>query len=518
MNFTKYVTVIGVVWAFSSCAIIQQKEKKESVKVVKKVALADNIQPKLREDTLTIAFEESFYDDLARSVVEVDLDELYASFESIPDGDLPVFSKEEVEFQVNSMGGAVRIHYNDKIQSYINRLTSKGGRKYVSKMLALSQLYFPIMERILEEEGVPQELKYAAVVESALIPNIISRAGAVGLWQFMYRTGEHYRLEINSKVDERCDIFASTRASAKYMRALYETYGDWLMVLAAYNCGPGNVNKAIARTGGHDFWSIYKALPLETRRHIPKYIATYYAFHYHKDLMIAPMRDMVKYTDVKTVSVDKPIHLEQVAKVLNIEEKDLAALNRNFLKGYIPARRKTYQLVLPAQEAGLFSTYNEDIYAYNRGEYFSNGGKMIAQKKDFYPAYGTVGNGSGITYKVRRGDELGKIAKRYGTTVKNIRRWNRLRSNRVWIGQKLKLYSSKKYVPKTTLKRNSKKNVKLPYLPNKYVYHTVRKNENCWSISQKYEGVTQEKIVELNQLSNPKALRAGQKLRIKKKS
>ncbi len=302
------------------------------------------------------------------------------------------------------------------------------------------------------------------------------------------------------------------------MKTLYQKYGDWLLVLAAYNCGPGNVNKAISRSGGNDFWSIYRALPSETRRHIPKYIATYYAFFYHTDLMIAPMRDMVKYKDVRTVSVHRPIHLEQVAKILGLEEKDLAELNRNFLKGYIPAERKTYQMVLPIQEADLFAAYQDNIYDYNRNEYFSTKGKMIAKKKDIYPSYRAAGSGSRITYKVRRGDVLGKIARRYGTTVKNIKRWNHLRSNRIRVGQRLRLYASKKYVPKTTLTKTKKKNAKLPYLPNKYVYHTVRKNENCWSIAQKYKGVTQAKIVRLNRLKNPRALRAGQKLRIKEKS
>lgn len=515
-----FITLLSVV----SCTVFQTKEKNCTKRTV---ALADNLTPQIFEDTTTIAFEKGFYEEFpeeAEGKEQVDLDELYASFENIPDESLPVFSAEQTEAQVNAMGGAVKVRYNEEVQSCINRFVSKKGRTYMSKMLALSQLYFPIFEVILEEEGVPQELKYAAVVESALIPNIMSRAGAVGLWQFMYGTGKMYGLEISGNVDERCDIMASTRASARYMRELYETYGDWLLVLAAYNCGPGNVNKAMQRSGGTDFWSIYDYLPQETRRHIPKYIATYYVFHYHTDLMIAPMRDMVKYKDVRVVMADKPIHLGQVAGVFGLEEKDVAELNRSYLKGYIPAEEKSYRLVLPNYEAGLFATYQDSIYGYNRSDYFSDKGKLIAKKKEIYPLYGVLGNGARITYKVRKGDFLGRIAKRYGTTVQNIKKWNGLRSDRISIGQRLVLYTAKANVNNRVNNIQTKqhiaagkKNAKLPYMPEKYVYHTVKKNENCWSIAQKYEGVTQDSILELNQITNPNSLRVGQKIRIKEK-
>lgn len=517
-----YIKLIFITLLISACNVLQ---KEKTVNPVSSISLADNLLPELQSDTATVAFEEGFFEEITKGEEQIDLEELYASFENIPDESLPVFTEEQTAAQVNAMSGAVNVEYNSEIQGYINRFTSKSGRKYMSKMLALSQLYFPIFEKILEEEGVPEQLKYAAVVESALIPNIMSRAGAVGLWQFMYFTGKRYGLEINGNVDERCDIFASTRASARYMRSLHDAYGDWLMVLAAYNCGPGNVNRAISRSGGgKDFWSVYKYLPRETRRHIPKYIATFYAFHYHTDLMIAPMRDMIKYKDVKAVEVTKPVHLGQVAAVLGLKEKDLAELNRAYLKGYIPAKSKAYKIVLPDYEANLYAAFQDSIYGYNRKDYFSKEGKLLAKKKDFYPAYGTYGSGNRITYRVRRGDVLGRIARRYGTSVRNIKRWNGLHSDRIRIGQRLVLYVSGRHLAKHTRTQHKKvvakttpKNVKLPYLPNKYVYHIVKKNENCWSIAQKYEGVTQDAIMKLNKITNPSALRIGQKLRIKEK-
>lgn len=516
---------ISTLFLFTGCSIFQKKDSIRQPASV--VSLAEDMEPELYQDTITVAFEESFFEAIAEEVEEgkkkINLDDLYASFENVPDENLPVFTPEQTAAKINAMKGPVNIQYNDEIQGFINRFTSKSGRKYMSKMLAFSQLYFPIFEQILVEEGIPQELKYAAVVESALIPNIISRAGAVGLWQFMYGTGKQYGLEINDNVDERCDIIASTRASARYMRNLYETYQDWLLVLAAYNCGPGNVNKAMARSGGTDFWSIYKHLPRETRRHIPKYIATYYIFYYHTDLMIAPMRDMVKHTSVRAVFVDKPLHLGQVAAVLGIAEKELAELNRSYLKGYIPSKQKKYRLLLPAYESSLFSSFQDSIYIYNRKEYFSKEGKFLAKKKNFYPAYGTVGSGRRFVYRIKKGDYLGKIARRYGTTVKNIKRWNGLRSDRIREGKRLVLYVSGRHATNALKKQSAKSkkktkpNVKLPYMPEKYVYHTVRKNENCWSIAQQYNGVTQNKILELNKITNPSSLRIGQKLRIKEK-
>ncbi len=522
----RYIGIV-VLMAFFSCKTFQQEEKVVTQQPKHTVNLADEVTlPKINDELATIEFEEGVFEKIKNTEESVDLDELYASFENVPDEHLPTFTEEQIAAQVNALTGRINIQYYPEIRDYINRLTSKQGRKYMSKMLALSQYYFPFFEKILAEENVPDELKYAAVVESALIPNIISRAGAVGLWQFMHFTGRRSGLEINGNVDERCDMFASTRAAAKYMKDLYAIYGDWLLALAAYNCGPGNVNKAIARTGGNDFWSIYRKLPRETRRHIPKFIAVYYAFHYHKDLMIAPMRDMVKYPDVTTVEVHSPIHLAQVAKVLNIEEKDLAELNRNYLRGYIPAKTKTYKLVLPTNEATLFEASLDQIYSYNREKYFAKNGKYIAKPKKFYPAYGTIGSGTQVVYRVRRGDVLGKIARRFGTSVRNIKRWNGLRSSRIRIGQKLRVYASGKYLAQNTGKANRKnskkevvkKNVKLPYLPAKYVYHTVKKNENCWTIAKKYDGVTEAKILELNKLTNPRGLRIGQKLRIREKS
>lgn len=523
MNFLKlYLPGIVILFSLGACSIFKENKEQEAVT---QIALAEDVEPELYQDTTKVTFE-SFFKEIEESagVEEVDLDALYASFENVPDESLPVFTTEQIAAQVNAMSSSVNINYHSEIQEYINRLTSKRGRKYMSKMLALSQLYFPIFEQILVEEGVPKELKYAAVVESALIPNIMSRAGAVGLWQFMYGTGKQYNLEINGNVDQRCDILASTRASARYMRSLYEEYKDWLLVLAAYNCGPGNVNKAIRKSGGGtDFWSIYQHLPKETRRHIPKYIATYYTFYYHRDLMIAPMRDMVKYTDVRSVEVDKPIHLGQVATVLGLEEKDLAELNRSYLKGYVPAKNKSYSLLLPAFEAGVYETYQDSIYAHDRSSYFSKNGKFVAKKKKFYPAYGTVGNGRRIVYRIRRGDYLGKIAGRFGTSVRKIKRWNGLRSDRIREGQRLVLYVSGRRAVSAAkqnsyrAKHKTKPNVKLPYRPDRYMYHTVQKNENCWSIAQKYEGVTQDSIMELNKITNPSGLRVGQKLRIKEK-
>lgn len=504
----------------SSCTTMK---KPKSPRSGGRVELAAIHKLELVADTLTAPFELGLFESMLDGKEEINLDDLYASFENIPVADLPTFSPEQTQMQVMTMSSDVKVAYNDEVQEYINRLTSRKGRQYMSKILALSQLYFPLIEKVLQEEGVPIDMKYSAVIESALIPNIVSRAGAVGLWQFMYFTGKQFDLEINSTVDQRCGIIESTRASAKYMKELYAMYGDWLMVLAAYNSGPGNVNKAIKRSGGKtDFWSVYQYLPKETRRHIPKFIATFYAFHYHTDLMIAPMRNMVTYKDVKVVEVEKPIHLAQVAEVLNVEEKKLAELNRNYLKGYIPAKQKSYTLVLPSEVAVFFDYYQDSIYSHNREKYYAANGKQIAKRKSFYSAYGVPGNGHRISYRVRSGDVLGRIANRFGTSVRKIKAWNGLRSDKIRIGQRLYIYTNRstaqKLAAKPTKINKRKANIKLPYEPERYVYHTVKKNENPWTIAQQYEGITESNILEINKITNPRGIRVGQKLRIKKKS
>ncbi len=520
----KSIFLFFIIFLVSACSLFFSKKTKIAEKKQEKIVVQKKKAAVIQKDTVRITPPKAVVEEEKKELEneeEVDLEELYASFENIPDADLPIFSESEIIQQVNALDGNIHIQYNPEIKPYITKFTSKRGRKFLSKVLAYSQLYFPIFDQILTEEGVPRELKYVAVVESALMPNIMSRAGAVGLWQFMRGTGRLYDLKVGYVVDERCDMFKSTRAAARYMKNLYELYGDWLLVLAAYNCGPGNINKAMKRSGGTDFWSIYEKLPKETRRHIPKFIATYYAFYYHKDLMIAPMRDKAKYIDVQRVSIKKPICLEQVAKVLGIEEKELAKLNRHFLSGYIPAIKKSYKLVLPKEFVSAFNENRDSIYNYKRKLFFSKNGKFIGKRKDFYPIYGALGAGKPIVYRVRKGDVFGKIARRFGTSVRNIKNWNGLRSNNIRIGQKLRIYTTAKYRNRKNERvitdfKSDEKNVKLPYLPLEYQYHTIQKNENCWSIAKKYEGVTFEKIVELNKIKNPSALQIGQKLRIKK--
>lgn len=526
----RYLLLVPILFLLISCnlwtkIIVPQSVSPEKTAPQKPhtptLALADKLTPQIKIDSLSehLSNISDFYE-FSKEMEQIDMDSLYMLFETVPDTDRPTFSPDEVARQIEAMQQDVKIYYNKDIQKFIDRFTSKHGRKYLSKVLAISELYFPIIEQIFQEEGIPQEMKYAAIVESGLTPNIMSHAGAVGFWQFMYYTGKRNGLEINSTVDDRCSIIASTRAAAKYMKSLYEMYGDWLLVLAAYNSGPGNVNKAIRKNNGnHNFLTIQKNLPKETRRHIPKFIAIYYAFHYHTNLMIAPQRNLVKFTTIDTVQVNKPVHLGQIASLLDMQEKDLALLNRNYLKGYIPGKEnKEYILLLPNEKRYDYTEKRNKIYDHNRNLYYTSTGKHIAKKQRFYPVYGIPGNGKRIKYRVRSGDCLGCIANRFGISVKKIKAWNGLRSNNIRIGQTLYLYGVNRYTPKYSSTRKQKANVKLPYTPDKYVYHTVKKNENCWTIAQKYKGVSQSQILKLNKISNPQQLHIGQKIRIKLKN
>lgn len=516
MKKSKFISAIILCYFTISCSILNKVPPHSTEKEIQTVALADRLTPKIT-DSISNSFSE--LDDLyqfSNEMEQIDIDSLYDLFETVPASDRTIFSPNEVRQQIEAMEGDIKIQYNNDIQRNINKLTSNYGRKYLSKVLAISKLYFPIIENIFKEENIPDEMKYAAVIESGLTPNIRSRAGAVGFWQFMYSTGKISGLEINSTVDTRCDIIASTKAAAQYMKKLYNIYGNWLLVLAAYNSGPGNVNKALARNKNiFDFWTIKNNLPRETRKHIPRFIATFYTFHYHTKLMIAPNRDLVKINTIDTVLVDKPIHLGQIASSLKMQEKDLALLNRQYLKGYIPStkNRKKYTVYLPDNKAIEYRIIRNDVFAHKRNLYYSKTGKHIARNKSYYPAHR---NEKRVLYRVRTGDYLGRIARKFGVSVKNIKKWNHLRSNNIRAGQRLKLYGNNRNLKRyTNNKSSNKKNKRLPFRPNKYVYHTVKRNESCWSIAQKYAGVTQRQIMKLNHISNPNQLQAGQKIRIK---
>ena len=336
----------------------------------------------------------------------------------------------------------IELPYNQVVRKHIERYVYR-SRTLVEQMLGMSLYYMPIFEQALEKEGLPLELKYLPIVESALDPNATSRVGAAGLWQFMIGTGKGLGLEVNSLVDERRDPYRSSEMAAKYLKNLYQIYNDWSLAIAAYNCGPGNVNKAIHRNGGTgDFWDIYEYLPRETRGYVPAFIAANYAMTYYKQHNISPsLARKPLITD--TVSVNRRIHFSQIAQVLNIPIEEIRTLNPQFRADVIPGDNHPYMLVLPSQQVYSFimsedsiDNYREDLYAHRA---IVEPGGETPTTEEYLSGITSTGEMRSINHKVGRGETLSTIASKYGMTTDELMALNGMSSERVRRGDNLKV-------------------------------------------------------------------------------
>lgn len=325
--------------------------------------------------------------------------------------------------------------YNPMVRQSIERYTIK-IRSKLQVMMGHSEFYFPMFDEVLKTYQLPNELKYIAIIESALNPTIISRAHAVGLWQFMRGTGKENGLTINKYIDERKGITESTHAAALYLKKLYGIYNDWQLVLAAYNCGPGNVNKAIRRAGGkYNFWEIYHYLPRETRRYVPEFIGAAYAFCYYKEHNITPVPTILPM-QTDTVLIDKQLHLGQVSAVMGIDITDLRKINPQYQKDLIPATKwRHYSLRMPSDQKLKFMAMKDSIYLYRNAYYQKKNQNQTFNKE-------TTGNSGIITHKVRAGESLSVIAARYKVRVSEIKDWNNILGTKIKQGQKLLVYKS----------------------------------------------------------------------------
>ena len=336
----------------------------------------------------------------------------------------------------------IEMPYNQIVRKHIERYVYR-SRTLIEEMLGMSLYYMPIFEQALEKEGLPLELKYLPIVESALDPNAVSRVGAAGLWQFMIGTGKGLGLEINSLVDERRDPYRSSAMAAKYLKNLYQIYNDWSLAIAAYNCGPGNVNKALHRNGGTgDFWDIYEYLPRETRGYVPAFIAANYAMTYYKQHNISPsLARKPLITD--TVSVNRRIHFAQIAQVLNMPIEEIRTFNPQYRADVIPGDNHPYTLVLPSQQIYSFimsedsiDNYRDDLYAHR--EVVEPGGET-ATAEEYLSGRTAYGDVRTITHKVGRGETVSTIAAKYGMTTGELMTLNNMSSERVRRGDNLKV-------------------------------------------------------------------------------
>lgn len=351
--------------------------------------------------------------------------------------------------RLHSFPSQMELAFNSIVRSYIDMYTNR-NRNSVAVMLGKGRYYNPIFENALDKYGLPNELKYLPVIESAINPVAVSRAGATGLWQFMAATGKMYDLEVNSLVDERRDPQRSTDAAARYLRDLFDIYGDWNLVIAAYNCGPGNVNKAIRRSGGQtDYWAIYPYLPRETRGYVPAFIAATYAMNYHEKHNICAM-DTPLPLSVDTLMVNYNVHFEQISHVLNIPVDNIRELNPQYKRDMIPGEYKAYSLCLPSKKTMDYISKRNEIIAYKPEE-------LLTHRKTVEPegvsTASSVSSDSKI-HRVKRGETLASVAKRYGITVNQIKRWNNLRSTKLTVGKRLVVSNPVKAQPVAT---NAKK-------------------------------------------------------------
>ena len=364
----------------------------------------------------------------------------------------PIYEKEVYKERLSRIPAVIEMPYNDVVQKLIDRYSGH-LRRSVSLMLGTQNFYMPIFEQALESYGLPLELKYLPVIESALNPNAVSRVGATGLWQFMLQTGKQYGLEVNSLVDERRDPVKASYAAAHYLSDLYKIFGDWNLVIAAYNCGPQGINKAIHRAKGlTDYWDIYPYLPKETRGYVPAFIAANYIMNYYCDHNICPMvAELPAKSD--TIMVNRDIHFEQIAKVLNIDIETLKDLNPQYRRNIINGSAKPSSLRLPAMAIASFIDQQDSIYSCTvdnfqnkrtevditepQKEYSSSKYSSRSRKSASRSSKRKRGRGKSVT--IRQGDTLSDIARRNGTTVSKLKKLNKISGSSIRAGKKLKV-------------------------------------------------------------------------------
>ena len=446
----KRTILLLVLAALCAPVTIAAKRKKNAVQTISipvydtiRVVVTDTIKvepkPAPRIDTITIAHSPADIDSLVevwaimhQKQCEKRFFDLYAGEEdSLACASVDSLYKQRLQDLMSPM----HLPYNYIVRNFINQYLA-GRWSPLRNVLALSKYYFPIIEEELIAAGLPLELRYLPIIESNLSSRATSRMGAVGLWQFMPATGKNLGLEINSLVDERCDVLKSTRAACKFLAHLYKVYGDWCLAIAAYNCGPGNVSRALVRAGANckTYWDIYDFLPRETRGYVPKFIAAAYAYTYHQAHDITPAATP-ECIATDTIMVNRVMHLGQVASTLNIPIETLRDLNPQYKLDIIPASKKAYSLRLPTRYTSEFIANEKEIHSKD----------SIYLKEYLNPANleKKRAEGVGYIYTVRSGDNLGLIAKRNRCTIKEIMKWNKLNSTIIRPGQKLRIEKPK---------------------------------------------------------------------------
>lgn len=478
---------------------------------------ASSIETGISPEDYTIEVTDSLMDLWYIHQMAIDAEDDYFDMDSVRfESNVP----DEVYVErLKKMNSFIQIPYNDIVRNYIIMYSEKMKQR-MPYMLGLCKYYMPIFEETFDKHEIPVELKAMAIIESAMNPRAESRVGAKGMWQFMYNTAKSYGLHVDSFVDERMDPVKSCEAAALYMYDAYKMFGDWILAIASYNCGPGNVRKAIKRAGGsREFWDIWPYLPRETRYYVPAFVGALYTLEYYKEHGLKP-ESMVMPAGVDTLVIKKQLHLKQVSEITGAPIEDLKNLNPQYRHEIIPGHEREYILRIPYQYTGDFIEHEDTIYKHKAAVFFDP--VAIKKIKD-------GGDGVRIVHKVKNGEYLGRIAGKYNVSVAKIKKWNNLKSDNIRVGQSLVIYrggsgpstsqSSSKSSASTstststssssTSKTNSSAGAK------GHTTYTVKSGDTFYSIAKNYPGVSAQNIMDYNGLTSSK-LKPGMVIKIPK--
>ena len=484
---------------FAVGALAQTAENDYTTQETHKISYLDSIKNSFVNHSTSSCIDTRWIQELTNQELfeemESDVSNIYRD-EAISSGEL---STELLKKRLKALDekSPFKIEYNESLERVINSFLKNRKRSF-ERLIGLSEYYFPMFEENLSKYDVPLEVKYLAIVESALNPTAKSRVGATGLWQFMYPTGKQYNLDVNSFVDERSDPLKSSEAAAKYMSDLFKIFGDWDLVLASYNAGPGNVSKAIRRSGGYsNYWNIRKNLPKETQGYLPAFLATMYIFEYAKEHGIVSQQAPMVLYETDTIAVKKQMTFEQISKLLDLPEEQISFLNPTYKLKVVPhfSNKQTF-LRLPVDKVGVFASNEEKIYDYIAYEEGQREKPNYEAVEAATAAVATTSSSKTKYHTIRKGESLGVIASKYGLSVTQLKSFNNMKSNNIYPGQKLKVGQALVAVAST----------------KKGGEYVVKKGDSLYSISKKYPGLTISKLQQLNNIKSGDALHPGMKL------
>ncbi|MCA1965357.1 MAG: LysM peptidoglycan-binding domain-containing protein [Flavobacterium sp.] len=505
-------TIIITSLFLSLFSFAQESVEKESLLPLPKMSYLDSLKTTFVNHSTSNCIDERWISELASAELSENMFSDIVSFDIDSEVSYDL-SSELLKKRLAKMDAKspFNIEYHPALENTIKAFL-KNRTKAFERLMAISEYYFPMFEEHLAKYNIPLELKYLAIVESALNPRAKSRVGASGLWQFMYPTGKQYNLEVSSYVDERYDPLKATEAACQYLSSLYGIFGDWSMVLAAYNCGPGNVSKAIRRSGGsQNYWNIRKNLPKETANYVPAFLATFYIYEFKKEHGIVPKKAPITYFETDTIMVKKQMSFKQISELLDIPMDQLEFLNPIYKLKVVPFEAdEPHYLRLPKNKMGLFVSNEEKIYAYlnyletdkEKTNYITSTSRdSVSSSTD--SAYVSKPKFERKTHfhTIKSGESLGKIADKYNVSISELKKWNSIKGNTIQAGKKLKIYSDKKVIAKTESKSN-----------NDGTY-TVKSGDSLFSISKQFPGVSIDDIKKWNDISGDN-IQPGMKLKI----